>query len=343
VLRRIQADRLASPELTGEMEFRLREVEHGTRSVPDFMKEIVEYTTHVVDRARSFDYDDLYPDEESLGTCPCEQRRPVYERAWFYRCQEDPSVDPGDDCPFRVWKDKAGRYVDRGTVRLLLEKGETPVLDGFLTRDGRTYRGVLKLEGRELKLVPVSDASGERAVAEAEYEVNDEPIGQCPIDQLGSVIETPTHYVCNHSQPASEEDKGCPFVLPRTVCKREITREEAQIYVRNGRTELLSDFISRNQRPFSATLFLKPSGRHGFEFPPRTGKAGGRGRSTRGRKTTGKKTTRKKTSRKKGTAKTGAAESSATRKQPVGSRRKPTASRPRRKPSAAKAKTPPDE
>ena len=342
VLRRIHADRLASAELTGDMEFRLREVEHGTRTAPDFMKEIVEYTTHIVDRARSFDYEDLYPDEESLGTCPCERRQPVYERAWFYRCQEDPSVDPDEDCPFRLWKDRAGRYIDRATVRLLLEKGETPVLDGFLTRDGRTYSGVLKLEGRELKLVPVSEASGERAVAEAEYEGNEEPLAACPIDKTGSVIETPTHYVCSRHQAASDEEKGCPFVLPRTVCKREITREEAEGYVRNGRTELLSDFTSRNQRPFAAVLFLKPTGRHGFEFPPRTGKAGGRGRSTRGRKTTGKKTTRKKTTRKKGTKRTGAREASATRKRPASSRKKAAATRPRRTPSAAK-KNPADD
>ena len=36
-----------------------------------------------------------------------------------------------------------------------------------------------------------------------------------------------------------------------------------------GKTELLTDFTSRFGRPFSATLVLKDTGRHGFEFPPR--------------------------------------------------------------------------
>jgi DNA topoisomerase-3 len=57
--------------------------------------------------------------------------------------------------------------------------------------------------------------------------------------------------------------------MPRTVCKREITREEAEHYLRTGKTELLTDFTSRFGRPFSATLVLKDTGRHGFEFPPR--------------------------------------------------------------------------
>jgi DNA topoisomerase-3 len=68
-------------------------------------------------------------------------------------------------------------------------------------------------------------------------------------------------------------------VLPRTVCKRELTRDEALVYLRDGKTELLTDFTSRFGRPFSAQLVLKENGRHGFEFPPRAaGEGRGRGR-----------------------------------------------------------------
>ena len=56
------------------------------------------------------------------------------------------------------------------------------------------------------------------------------------------------------------------------MCKREITREEALVYLQNRRTDLLTDFTSRKGRPFSATLVLKDTGRHGFEFPPRQAK-----------------------------------------------------------------------
>ena len=36
-----------------------------------------------------------------------------------------------------------------------------------------------------------------------------------------------------------EAEKACTFVFPRTVCKREITRDEALHYLREGKTELL--------------------------------------------------------------------------------------------------------
>jgi DNA topoisomerase-3 len=277
-LRRVHADRLASAELTGDMEYELREIERGTRTAQQYMAEIVGYTREIVDIMRSFDYDDLYKDEPALGTCPCGKARPVWERTWFYRCEEDPNAAEGEDCEFRIWKDKAGRYMDRQTVSTLLRKLETPVLDGFTTRDGRTYQGVLTLEGKELKLL-AAGGSGERASDEVEYEVNEQPLGPCPMGCGSEVIETPTRFGCRaglealaQGKPDKDKPKPCPFVLPRTVCKREITRDEALEYVTNKRTGLLTEFTSRFGRPFAATLFLKENGRHGFEFQPR-GKA----------------------------------------------------------------------
>jgi DNA topoisomerase-3 len=309
VLRRIKADRLASPELTGDLEYHLNEVERGRRSASDFMEEIVDYTRQIVDVAKTFDYETLYPEEEPLGGCPlC--GRPVFERSWFYRCVEPPGVTPETDCPFRIWKDKSGRYMDHQTVRALLEKGETGELEGFTARDGRVYNARLTLEGGQVVLHSVRGSSSDRASDEVEYEVDPEPLGPCPVPGCphpGSmVVETPTQYRCagalakeeenagkaraweaENAQPGKRrrrysvpaQDKPCPFVLPRTVCKREIRRSEAEQYIREGRTEMLEDFTSRFDRAFSARLVLKENGRHGFEFAPRAPRtaAGGEG------------------------------------------------------------------
>jgi DNA topoisomerase-3 len=299
VLRRIHIDRLASAELTGELEYQLSEVEHGRRQAGRFMNEIVEYTSEIVDRARSFQYEEVYPDTDALGQCPlC--KRPVYERGWFYRCKEQPGVERSDDCPFRIWKDKSGRYIDRATARTLLEKGETSELEGFTFRDGRTYQGVLRLVDGEVTLERVAGSEGERSSDTPEYEVDARPLGPCPRGCGSQVIETPTSFICEEAleaerkraaaraagerrtRPKADDPKPCPMVLPRTVCRREITREEALQYLREKKTEMLTDFISRFGRPFSARLFLKDNGRHGFEFAPRVagpGRAPGRKRT----------------------------------------------------------------
>ena len=101
----------------------------------------------------------------------------------------------------------------------------------------------------------------------------------------------------------------------------EITREEFLVYLRTGKTELLDSFTSRFGRPFSATLVLKESGRHGFEFPPRKTKgareaspgAATGAKTTRRKATTKRKPTRKKASAKKTTRKKASARK-ATRK-----------------------------
>jgi DNA topoisomerase-3 len=297
-LRRINIDRLASPALTGELEQHLIDVEHGKRDARGFMAEVTQYAESVVERAKTFGYEELYADAEELGPCPsC--GRPVVEMAWFYRCkQDDPDIPREEDCPMRFWKDTSGRYLDPGSVRAIIQDGRTAELDGFTARSGRTYRGHIELEREEWKLKVRSAGWNEETASDIpEYEINTEPLGPCPLSCGELVIETSTEYVCAgrkaieakiEGEPANEtpeerkerrkrnkerENEKCGFVFPRTVCKREITRDEAERYRSETRTELLQDFTSRFGRPFAATLVLQDTGRHGFEFQPRQAKA----------------------------------------------------------------------
>jgi DNA topoisomerase-3 len=314
-LNRIHIDRLTSPELTGEIEYHLLQVEHGERTADDFMGEITDYAREIVERAKTFEYDELYASEEPLGPCPA-CGRPVVEMAWFYRCEERPGVAREDDCPMRFWKDTSGRYLDRETVKTLLREGKAGPIDGFTARNGRTYRGAIEIDRDAWQLKVRSLGYDEGAVSDQpEYEVNPEPLARCPFDEECQVLESPTQFLCERvlkqeERPGADAPGGCGFVLPRTVCKREITRDEAQVYLRTGKTDLLTDFTSRFGRPFAATLVLKKNGRHGFEFQPR--EAGARARSggtgadaqtgalaeASGRKTTRKKAGGKKTGRK---------------------------------------------
>jgi len=293
------------------------------------MTEITNYACEIVETAKTFEYEDLYDTKTPLGSCPsC--GKPVFEMAWFYRCTAEPGVEREDDCPMRFWKDTSGRYLDRNAVSALLRDEKTGTLDGFTARNGRTYKGFIEVDREEWKLVVKSLGynEGEGVSELVEYEVNPDPLGPCPFGEECTVVESPTQYLCERQfkidQLKSEEDKngktegaqndapeelpkGCGFVLPRTVCKREITREEAEVYLANRKTDLLEDFTSRFGRPFSATLTLKENGKHGFEFPPRKprgGKAGeARASGAKRKKTTKKKATKKKATKKKATKK----------------------------------------
>ena len=288
--------------------------------------------------------------------------RPVVEDAWFYTCKKDPGAPreakadpdcPNPTCPLLMWKDTSGRYLNREAIEVLLKEGKTPELDGFTARNGRTYRGYLEIDHEESKLVVRSAGWNEESASEIpEYEVDEEPLTGCPTCKKAQVVETSTQFICADKladetawekkkadakaagekaprRKAGEKEEICGFVMPRTVCKREITRDEAQAYIRDGRTELLTDFTSRFGRPFSAILFLKETGRHGFEFPPRGAaaaagdgadarKKAGKKKATKKKatkkKTTRKKAGRKKSARKKASRKSGAAGSKVAKK-----------------------------
>ncbi|HEU4430757.1 MAG TPA: DNA topoisomerase, partial [Myxococcota bacterium] len=151
-LRRIHEDRLSSASLTGDIEYHLREVEHGRRTAEDFLGEMRDYAAEIVERAKGFEYEELYAKEAELGPCPA-CGRPVIEMAWFYRCKPVENLPEGTpDCPMRFWKDTSGRYLDRRAVAALIKEGRTPVLDGFTARSGRTYRASLEVDRDEWRL-----------------------------------------------------------------------------------------------------------------------------------------------------------------------------------------------
>ncbi len=270
LLRRIQVRQLASPALTGELEKHLSEVELGQRTRNAFMDEIVSYAREVVEKARTFQYDELYRNDPPLGQCPGCRKAQVVEQARFYACQTNTGKD--SVCNFIIWKDRSGRYLDRATVAELLEKGETPVLEGFLSSRGEGYKGRLKLVDGKLELIPEGQAEKGQGPDEDGATATGEPICPCPLaPERCKVLELSLAYRCEAHCVEDNPRRKVGATLPREVCKREITREEALDFFQKGSTEQLDDFVSRFGRPFSARLKRNENGRHEFEFPPREG------------------------------------------------------------------------
>ncbi len=272
ILHRIGASRLTSAELTGKLEFFLSEVEDGKRQPQDFMSEIAQYTQEVVDQARDFDFDSIYPDQKPLGRCPkCHEE--VFERAWFYGCRESTKRTGKKNCDFLIWKDHNGRYINRAVVQDLLEKGITDELDGFVSANGTSYKAILALENGQLvrRNVLGSEESTDG------FEVNPAPIGGCPIHQGDCrVVETATDFVCETKLRARKDgdNNAAGFSFPRMLCKREIKRTEFSDYLLKKETEFLNGFISKKGRPFSAKLQMNEGGGgFNFVFPERTPKA----------------------------------------------------------------------
>jgi len=88
-------------------------------------------------------------------------------------------------------------------------------------------------------------------------------LGKCPVCEPGTVHDTGTNWQCSNT-PA------CKFRMGKTLCQREIPREQVEKLIADGKTGLIQRFISKKGRPFSAFLTLdKTTGKVGFEFEER--------------------------------------------------------------------------
>ena len=295
VLDRANVGALASPHITGDWEYALRQMEKGVFTRAQMLERLYKFTRDVTESLRTFEHAALYANDPPLGTCPnCGSE--VHETTWNYKCRRNDRDNP--ECDFVVWKDRAGRYMDRPTVVRLIADGHVGPINGFVDRAGRENEARLVL-GRDPEknnkwVVFVEYGAARSADATAEVEEERSVLGPSPMDADDEIVETNLRYVSR--KVLSGAARSGP-VLPRKVCQREVLPDEARpFFGLEAKTDFLEGFISKRGRPFTATLVRKPSGRHGFEFPEREGDAAraargpkaGRGKAVRGKAVRGK-------------------------------------------------------
>jgi DNA topoisomerase-3 len=144
VIRLLGDHKLTSPELTGEWEHRLAQIEDGTETRKKFMEDIAKFAGATVGELDAKLKDVRIP-RANLGPCPvC--GHDIVENRKGYSCWS--RTDPG--CGFVIWKAKAGKTLTAAVVRELIRTGRTerPVT-GFRSRNGRSFRARLALEQTE--------------------------------------------------------------------------------------------------------------------------------------------------------------------------------------------------
>jgi DNA topoisomerase III len=107
----VQDLHLKSPELTGEWEFKLKEIEQGKLDPKQFMEEIASYTKALIQGRKP-----ALMQERSLGLCPC-CSQPVIEGKRGFGC----SAWKGG-CSFVLWKEYKGYPIQIKQIKKLLEQ-----------------------------------------------------------------------------------------------------------------------------------------------------------------------------------------------------------------------------
>jgi DNA topoisomerase-3 len=171
VITMLEEHPLTSPELTGNWEKRLTDIEHGTDDRSKFIDDIAEFTRATVEKIAELDKEKLRPERVELGPCPrcgAETGEIIKENSKAYGCTSWKSrEEPG--CGFVIWKRVAGRTLTPELARQLLEEGRTKeVISGFRSRAGKPFRArlVLNGEGKVEFDFPARAQTKEAAVAE---------------------------------------------------------------------------------------------------------------------------------------------------------------------------------
>lgn len=152
VVNMLDGHALTRPDLTGEWEHRLLEIEQGSGDRQGFIDGIAAFAKETVDRIEALDAEKLRPERVELGPCPrCgdETGEIIKENSKAYGCTSWKNREE-TGCGFVVWKRVAGRTITPELARQLLENGKTKeVVSGFRSKAGKPFRARLVLNDED--------------------------------------------------------------------------------------------------------------------------------------------------------------------------------------------------
>ena len=257
-LKHFGIEELTSPELTGDWEYKLKQMELGQLARGEFMDHITSLTREMVSRVKEGEIPDT---AFATVEAPCPRcGGTIQENYRKFQCLK---------CDFSLWKVLSSREWAPEEIAELIIQGKVGPLSGFRSRIGRPFVATIRLGTDQ----PIEfdfgqdrlDASGEVEMPNLEGK---EPLGTCPKCD-GRVFEFDMTYSCERSLGPA---KTCDFRSGRIILQRPMEREQMVKLLATGKTDLLHRFISKKGRPFSAYLAKGPDGKIGFEFAPRKGK-----------------------------------------------------------------------
>ena len=232
-LKSLALDSLCSPQLTGEWEFKLHQIERGKFQRTVFMQEIHADVSSLVAKVKQ-----TAPKVEASPDLCCPTcKKPLQIRPDAYCCP---------DRHVYLNKQIAQRLMTIEEFKTLTSTGSVGPLEGFISKLGKPFAAKLIIN--------------EKGFPAFDFPPKEVPTKTLTIGQW-KVSEGELFYAV--------EKKNLKFNIRRQIAQRPISENELEELLVNSKTPLLSNFISKAGRPFSAYLVLKNGGSVEFEFEPR--------------------------------------------------------------------------
>ena len=274
LLRGLGVEDLTKPELTGNWESQLAQMEKGKLKRETFMAEIAQMAERIVRKAKEYDRDTIPGDYATLAT-PCPKCGGVVKENYRrFACAGKGGEEEG--CGFSISKIPGSRAFELDEVESFLARKKIGPLEGFRSKAGWPFTAELRLafdqdiDNWKLEFDFGEDAKREGEAGEPVDFSAQTSLGACPKCK-GHVYEHGSNYLCENAVGAQVT---CDFKSGKIILQQPVPREQMTRLLTAGKTELLENFVSnKTRRKFKAYLaFDKKEGKVMFEFEPRVKK-----------------------------------------------------------------------
>jgi DNA topoisomerase-3 len=218
------------------------------------MDHIEQVTRDLVERIKQGDIP-----EEAYATveAPCPKCGGVIQENYRkFQCQ---------NCEFSLWVVLSGREWAPEEVAELVTRRFVGPLAGFRSRAGKPFSAGIRLTPDFRLEFDFGQARLDEEAQNPPDFSSQESVGACPKCRA-RVFEYGAVYVC---EKAVGPARSCDFRSGKMILQQPVERAQMEKLLATGRTDLLTQFVSRKGRRFKAFLVKTTEGKVGFEFEAR--------------------------------------------------------------------------
>ena len=238
LIRVINNELLKSAEMTGNWEFKLRQIEKGEYQAEAFLTEMKQMVSDLVVQVRNESTQRItiashapVVEKNEIITCPKCKKGTMLKGKTAFGCS-----DFKNGCDFKVPFDLMGKKLSDNQISSLIEKGKTPIIKGF-DLGGIKKDGILKLtssfniefeekEAAAPKVKPARPAGGKESGPSI-----------CPKCKTGNIIKGNSAYGCSNWK------NGCNFRLPFEFSGKLLNDTQILSLIKKGETPIIKGLV----------------------------------------------------------------------------------------------------
>ena len=253
-------EKVKSPEMTGEWEFKLSQVEKGKLTPIEFRDGIVNYVKELFEHLHQ-KYASQFERETVTDAIPCPKcSSPLEIAPWGYVCKNE-------ECGFKAGHTIAGRTLSHAEMATLLKTGKSDLLSGFKSKKGTTFSATLTLGDDGNIGFEFSDDA--RVKTPTNY--------KCP--KCGkTLLDSGNRLICEGSDVTTSNNENgdptltpdtaptCDFVFYKTIAGHVMSDTEIAELFSNGTTEIICGFLTKKGTTFNAKVVWDKDFKATFAF-----------------------------------------------------------------------------